>query len=762
VIGLISQIAVLGALAATVGLADVGWVVGISCGMVTFVALSRGLTGHGLERLGPADRVTLARATLVGGVAALVADSFSEPAPVALLVALAVLIQVLDGVDGWVARRTGSVSRLGARFDMEVDAFLILVLSVYVARSAGSWVLAIGAARYLFVTARWLMPWMRNTPPARYWCKVVAVVQGVALTVATADLLSPIWTDALLAVSLALLTESFGREVWWLWRHRDVESGRRFAWARLMTLLAGALVFCALVAPNQTSDLTPTVFLRIPVEALVVVALVLVLPARSRRVVAALAGVALGMVAIVKVLDMGFFLAFGRPVNPMVDWTYLDSGVDLLSDSVGQARAIAAVVLAGVLVVGVLVLVPLAVLRLSRVVDRHRTASVQAVSAVGVVWVLCAALGLQIVPGAPVASTSAAGVAVDQVSLVRSSIIHRREFADAAKVDAFRYAPGEDLLTGLRGKDVVIVFVESYGRVALENPTVAETVLPTLDGATRRLESAGFLSRSGYLTAPTFGGLSWLAHATLQSGLWVDNELLYQDLLGGDRFTLSAAFKRAGWRTVASAPANIRDWPEGEAFYGYDQLYDSRNVGYAGPKFSYATMPDQYVLAAFQRLELARTDRAPVMAEIDLVTSHTPWAPLPRMVDWQAVGDGSVFDGMPEEGEDPEEVWRAGLVQEAFAESIDYSLNTLISFVETYADEDLVLVVLGDHQPATVVSGADASHDVPITIIAHDPAVLDRISGWGWHSGMRPGPDAPAWPMDAFRDRFLTAYGPSQ
>jgi hypothetical protein len=150
------------------------------------------------------------------------------------------------------------------------------------------------------------------------------------------------------------------------------------------------------------------------------------------------------------------------------------------------------------------------------------------------------------------------------------------------------------------------------------------------------------------------------------------------------------------------------------------------------------------------------------MAEIDLVTSHTPWAPLPRMVDWQAVGDGSVFDGMPEEGEDPEEVWRAGLVQEAFAESIDYSLNTLISFVETYADEDLVLVVLGDHQPATVVSGADASHDVPITIIAHDPAVLDRISGWGWHSGMRPGPDAPAWPMDAFRDRFLTAYGPSQ
>ena len=132
------------------------------------------------------------------------------------------------------------------------------------------------------------------------------------------------------------------------------------------------------------------------------------------------------------------------------------------------------------------------------------------------------------------------------------------------------------------------------------------------------------------------------------------------------------------------------------------------------------------------------------------------------MVDWDAVGDGSVFDGMPGRGRVAGRACGATPidVQAAYGQSIEYSLNALVSFVQTYGDNNLVLVVLGDHQPATIVSGDDASHDVPITIIAHDPAVLDRISGWDWQDGLRPGPQAPVWPMDAFRDRFLTAYGP--
>jgi phosphatidylglycerophosphate synthase len=225
VIGLSAEFALLALLAWTVGLGGVGWSVGIACGVIMTVVLARALAHHGADRMGPASRVTLARATLACGVAALTADSFWRPASVPTLLALTVVALVLDAVDGWLARRTGTVSVFGARFDMEVDAFLILVLSVYVARSTGAWVLAIGAARYAFVVARWLLPWLRASVPPRYWSKVVAAILGIVLTVAAADVLPRYLVVAALVASLALLAESFGREVWWLWRHRPVASG---------------------------------------------------------------------------------------------------------------------------------------------------------------------------------------------------------------------------------------------------------------------------------------------------------------------------------------------------------------------------------------------------------------------------------------------------------------------------------------------------------------------------------------------------------
>ena len=147
------------------------------------------------------------------------------------------------------------------------------------------------------------------------------------------------------------------------------------------------------------------------------------------------------------------------------------------------------------------------------------------------------------------------------------------------------------------------------------------------------------------------------------------------------------------------------------------------------------------------------------MAELDLLTSHTPWAPLPTEVDGPTIGDGSVYAGMPELAPSVEEVWSdSEQIRTAYGRSIEYTLNSLISFVETYGDDNLVLLVVGDHQPATIVSGPDAGHDVPMTLIARDPAVMQRVSSWGWRDGMNPGPAAPVWPMDSFRDRFLDAF----
>ena len=171
-------------------------------------------------------------------------------------------------------------------------------------------------------------------------------------------------------------------------------------------------------------------------------------------------------------------------------------------------------------------------------------------------------------------------------------------------------------------------------------------------------------------------------------------------------------------------------------------------------------MPDQFAMSVVQDRELGRPRSQPIMVELELTSSHNPWAPLPEVVGWDAVGDGSVFDPMPAAGPDPRDVIKdPTMMRTQYGRAIQYSLSTLISFVQRYGTDDTVLVFLGDHQPVPAVTGAGASRDVPVTIIARDPAVLDQIAAWGWDDGLRPQPDAPVWRMDRFRDRFLEAFG---
>jgi hypothetical protein len=247
----------------------------------------------------------------------------------------------------------------------------------------------------------------------------------------------------------------------------------------------------------------------------------------------------------------------------------------------------------------------------------------------------------------------------------------------------------------------------------------------------------------------------------LLSGLWIDNQQRYDDFLASRKLTLTGAFHRANWRTVGVMPGNDAPWPQSESL-GYDQVYDANDMGYHGPRFSWATMPDQYTLLRFERTERSRRDRQPVMAEITLVSSHAPWEPIPRLIKWADIGDGSVFDPMATSEDRPEAILtrNSERVRGDYRASIAYSLSSLISYVEKYGDDNFVLIFLGDHQPSPIVTGPGASRDVPITIVARDRSVLDRISGWGWQDGLKPSPQAPVWRMDAFRDRFLTAFGP--
>jgi hypothetical protein len=388
----------------------------------------------------------------------------------------------------------------------------------------------------------------------------------------------------------------------------------------VISALALLLVWAALLVPDRVDDLAPSAFLRIPVEGLLFVVVVLVLPPRVARILALFGGLGLGALTILRLLDMGFHFAFDRPFHPLYDTAYAGSAVGLLGDSIGRAGALVVQIGAGLLIVGLIALLPLSAVRLTRLVATHRRPSIRMLALLTAIAMVTTLSGAQLGPAGPIASTASARLAYTHATQVRDDLRGQQEFVRALEQDPFRNTRDDDLLTGLRGKDVLLVFVESYGRTALDLPVIESA----LDAGERRLQKAGFSSRSGFLTSPTFGGLSWLAHITLQSGLWVDNQRRCDRLVTLDRLTLTDAFGRAGWRTVADTPASKEDWPVATTYYHYDQVYDRRNVGYVGPRFSYASMPDQYTLAALQRLELKQPNRAAVMAEIDLVSSHTP------------------------------------------------------------------------------------------------------------------------------------------
>jgi phosphatidylglycerophosphate synthase len=815
---MVAQLALLGGLSATTGLGVVGWLAGIgyAAGLTALLAaavrrhqtdgpvtdgpatdgldapgpaidgldadgpatdgpVTDGPATDGLDAAGPArgglgvaSLVTLARAVLVGGVTSLVAAGVGSGGAAGsagvqhrlpVLVGLAVAALLLDAVDGQVARRTGVVSALGARFDMEVDAFLILVLSVQVAGLLGRWVLAIGLMRYGFLLVSRVLgrvlPWLRAEVPSRFSAKLVAAVQGIVLVAVSSGLVPQLLVLAVVGVALVALIWSFSQDVRWLWRAAHGPDSEP------PPVLAGLVVFAVLLAPHQLSEFGPAAFARIPGEALFGVLVLLLLPSRARRVVALLGGVVLGLVMVLTLVNAGFLFALARPFHPVIDWALLDDAAGFVRASLGPAGGVVAVLLAGIVLIAGIAVMVLSALRLSRFTGEHRTGTTRAVLALAAVWLVCVLVGAELVRGVPVAAAGTAVLARDLAGQVRADLHDRDTFAGTVGLDPFRDESGADRLIGLRGKDVMLTFIESYGRSAVEDPTFAPQVDAELDDGTRKLAEAGFAARSGYLTSPTSGGGSWLAHSTLSSGMWINNQERYQELVGSDRLTLNRAFRQAGWRTVGVLPGlTTDDWPEGR-FYDYDQVYAARHLGYYGPYFSFAPMPDQFTLRAFENFEHGKPDRSPLFAEVVLISSHAPWSPLPRMLGWNDLGDGSVFDSQagPNFPTDVILTRNPTEVRADYRASIEYSLQALISYVQTYGDDRLVLVFLGDHQPAPVVVGAAASRDVPITIVTRDRAVLDRISGWGWSDGLKPAPNAPVWPMDTFRDRFLIAFG---
>jgi hypothetical protein len=559
-------------------------------------------------------------------------------------------------------------------------------------------------------------------------------------------------------------TPAAPRQRWWRrrggggWRQKYPVAARVLAWTT--TAVAVAVVAAALLMPTQADKFRLAAFVRLPVEAIFGAALLIVLPRKPRIAVAVLTGLGLGALTVVNFLDIGFNEYLGRGFNVVLDWSLFSDAQGYLQDTFGEGGALGIAALAVTLVIAVLALTTMSVIRLGNLAARNTETATRTTLVLAIAWVTCAALGVQYAEGVPIASEHTMQALQFKADQVRQTLRDEAEFAKIAKKDNFANTPPDQLLTGLRGKDMMITFIESYGRSAIEDPVMAPGVDATLTAENKKLTDAGFAAKSGWLTSATYGGSSWLGHSTFMSGLWISNQQRYRTVTAGDRLTLPGAFKKTGaWDTVGVMPGIQKAWPE-QKFYGIDKLYDSHKLGYKGPKFSWSTMPDQYALTAFERLVHSKKHDKPLMSTIILTSSHQPWAPIPKLVPQDQVGDGSIYNAIEKAGKKPADIITDSTKsKQEYGKSIQYSVSSLINYLVKYGNKNTVLIFLGDHQPIARVSGNHASRDVPVSIVAKDPKVLDKIADWNWADGLQPKQDTPVWKMNAFRDRFLTAYG---
>lgn len=534
-------------------------------------------------------------------------------------------------------------------------------------------------------------------------------------------------------------------------------------------LLAAGLLDLVLIAPNDPAATTWSALRLIPLELPVILAVLVALPARAGATLAIRGALVAVLVALtlLKAADMGTFLAYGRPFTPVADLHLVAAGWHLAVTTLGpwQATGLAAGGLAAVAALAAALWAATGLWArcdLPGLRGRAQLAPVLVALAAGAVAVaeIGQRRGAWTLPVPPPGAAFTANLAVDRVLTAQRTLASLQAFEAAAAQDPFAGATG--LFDRIGDRDVLLTFVESYGRASFDVPFYAERHRATLRAAETRLTEAGLAMRSGWLTAPMVGGQSWLAHASVGFGLWIPDQTRYRALLASPRRSLFHLAHASGFHTAAVMPAITYDWPEARRM-GFDTILTATELGYEGTAFNWVTMPDQFTLSALERGLRQATPRGapppevPLFAQVALISSHAPWVPVPDLVSWDAVGDGRVFDAMAERGDPPETVWRdMDRVRAQYRKAVDYALRTVTAYAERTAESAPLMIVLGDHQTGTRISMSD-SFDVPVHVIG-PPDLVARVAAWGWTEGLLPGPDVTPWTMDRFRDSFVAAF----
>ena len=514
------------------------------------------------------------------------------------------------------------------------------------------------------------------------------------------------------------------------------------------TLLLNAL-FLALLLPDYPS--IPW----IAADALILAGVIAVLPAgRGKRYLAGGVGVLYALLAFFSLSDVLVRQSIGRPFNLYLEMGVAGSAFDLLESNLGLGLSLLVILALAAVFAGIGGYIARV---LSRLGDATPAKAGQLLTVAGALAVAATWLPQ------PVVGLSVSGLAATQIKLAadthQSTLAFRQHLEE--NPDAAQTVP----LKGLEATDVILGFIESYGISAITDPRYRPVIGPRLEQMARKLDEAGLHVATGRLRSPVQGGQSWLAHTTLLSGQWIETQLDYEIFLASNFPTLIDDLDTTGHETVAVMPAITRAWPEGQDF-GYNRIYASTTMDYRGPAFNWVTMPDQYTWSWFQRSVRDRAE-TPLFAEIALISSHAPWVPiLPVLKDWDSIGNGETFNQWKDTGEAPARLWRdPERVREHYAQALDYALNVATEYALRHVDSQTLLVLLGDHQAAPLVTGEDASRDVVVHVISADPQLLapfvanGQLPGFSW--GTLPGdnPDGPA--MADFRPFLQQQFGAS-
>jgi phosphatidylglycerophosphate synthase len=725
------------------------------CGFARRDTIAIGLSdsfraAHPHDRMGAANYVTAVRAALVVGIAVLLAWPPSRFVAVAVA-ATASIVAVLDGVDGWLARRLKTASAFGARFDMEVDAALILALAAFAWRAdkAGAWILVSGLLRYGFVAAGALWPWMRRPLAPTRRAKIVCVVQVLALVAVALPIVVRPLSSAIGAAALALLVYSFGADVIRLAETRNAGpiDPRPRIWGRAA---AAAVVLNASVSFDNIWP-TPLVWWmwRWSVEwAAVLLALALLSTGRRRlpRRALALLGAAWLLLVLGRYVEVTAPALYGREINLYWDLRFVPDVAAMVVRVAPRWLTIAVVALAA------------AVVALMYRTSRWAFGCVEAAMRdagprrgfAAVAILALAVFGVEEMRASPseqrLTSTPVAQTYAHQMALVREARSGSRSLPPSPPITS--------AFDQIRGADVFLVFVESYGAVT-EAPGFASALAPARRRLDADIRETGRQVVSAYVESPTFGGSSWLAHLSLISGIEVRDPYTNALLMTQPRDTLVKAFSRGGFRTVGLMPGLRQQWPEGR-FYGFDEIYGADRLAYSGPEFGWFALPDQFSLARFDELERGRTDR-PRFVFFPTISTHFPFSPTPPYQPaWARMLTPHPYDG-PEivsayAGEPDWTDFAPGYIR-----AIGYDLAVLGGYLREHANRDVVMILIGDHQPPAAVSGEHATWNVPVHVIASRPAVLERLRAAGFADGLEP-PAPAVTRMHALQPILLKAF----